>query len=87
MSILDSLSKKRYMVVDDILDRVFIVSNNDLYHVIPDNHHKFSRMIDAQKYRLAELYYYHKVRSNNALATECFNKLKHIEEEHPEWLI
>jgi len=63
MSILDSLSKKRYLVDDKTLDKVFIVSNDELYHAIPDNHHKFSRMIDAQKYRLEELYYYHKVRS------------------------
>ena len=87
MSILDSISKKRYLVDDNKLERVLTLSKKDLYQATPHYHHKFERMIDAQKYRLASLYNHYKARSNKGLAIECLNRLKNIEADHPEWLI
>jgi len=87
MGLIQDMEKKKYLVDDDILDRVFIIPNNELYNATPHNHNRFERMLDAQKYRIEQLYYHYKVRSNDALASEWFCRLQNIEEEHPEWLI
>lgn len=72
-----------YIVDDQNLSEVIVLSNEDERHIIlPDYHQGFKRRIDAEKYRLSAL-----MKSDPENSETYKNQLERLEIEHPEWFI
>jgi hypothetical protein len=87
MGLTEHMNQFKYLVDDNFLDVVYLIPKCERLFAREQQQHTFKRRMDAERYRLNELCNHHKLHRNNSDIKFYTNKLKNIDEEHPEWLI